>query len=82
LDLLVVVFIVGLKKAFGCLALCNARRKVEREFDVELHGMDDDHELMARRNARREALGILQIDHSVSRVREAVHEESVNRSHE
>jgi hypothetical protein len=34
-------------KAFDCLALRNARCKFEREFDVELHGMDDDRELMA-----------------------------------
>jgi hypothetical protein len=36
-----------IKKAFDSLAL--ARRKVERELDVELHGTDDDRELMARR---------------------------------
>jgi hypothetical protein len=45
-----------IKKAFDCLMLCNARHKVERELDVELYGMDDDRELMARRNARHEAL--------------------------
>jgi hypothetical protein len=32
-------------------ALC----KFECEFDVELHGTDDDRELMARRNARCES---------------------------
>jgi hypothetical protein len=68
-----------IKQAFDCLTLCNARRKVERELDVELHGTDDDRKLMARRNARREALGIAKIDHLVSRVREAVHEASGNR---
>jgi hypothetical protein len=71
-----------IKKAFDCLALCNARRKVERELDIEFHGTDDDRELMARRNARCEASGIAQINHSVSRVREAVHEALVNRFHE
>jgi hypothetical protein len=42
-----------IKKAFDCLALGNASRKFEREFDVELHGTDDDRDLMARRNAWR-----------------------------
>jgi hypothetical protein len=47
-----------IKKAFDCLALCNARRKVEYELDVELHGTYDDRDLMARCNARREASGV------------------------
>jgi hypothetical protein len=71
-----------INKAFDCLALCNARRNVEHELDVELHGTDDDRELMARRNARHEASGIAQIDHPVSRVHEAFPEASVNRFHE
>jgi hypothetical protein len=71
-----------IKKAFDCLTLCNARHKVERGLDVELHGTDDDRELMARRNARHEASGIAQIDHPVSRVHEAFPEASVNRFHE
>jgi hypothetical protein len=71
-----------INKAFDCLALCNARHKVECELDVELHGTDDDRELMARRNERREALGMAEIDRSMSRVHEAAHEPSVNRSHE
>jgi hypothetical protein len=71
-----------IKKVFDCLALSNARRKVERELDVKLHGTDDDHEFMARRNARRETSGMEKIDRSVLRVREAVHEASVNRSYE
>jgi len=71
-----------IKKAFHCLALGDASRKFEREFDVELHGTDDDRELIARYIARREALGMAEIDHSVSRVRAAVHEASVNRSRE
>jgi hypothetical protein len=36
-------------KAFDCLVLRNARRKFEREFDVELYGTDDDRELMSQR---------------------------------
>ena len=71
-----------IKKAFYCLALGNASGKLEREFDVELYGTDDDRELMARRNARREASGIVEIDRSVSRVREAFRVASVNRSRE
>jgi hypothetical protein len=47
-----------IKKAFDCLTLYDARRKFECELDIELHGTDDDRELMARHNARREASGI------------------------
>jgi hypothetical protein len=68
-------------KVFDCLALRNARRKFACEFDVELHGTDDDRELMARRNARGEASGMAEIDLLVSRVCKAVHKASVNRSH-
>jgi hypothetical protein len=71
-----------IKKAFDFLTLCNSRCKFEHEFDVELHGTDDDRDLMARQNARREASGMTEIDRSMSRVREAVHEASVNRSRE
>ena len=71
-----------IKKAFNLLALGNASRKFEREFDVELHSTDDNHELMARYTARREASGMAEIDCLVSRVRAAVHEASVNRSRE
>ncbi|PUZ69747.1 hypothetical protein GQ55_2G135900 [Panicum hallii var. hallii] len=69
-----------IKKACHCLALGNATRKFEREFDVELHGTDDDRELMARCKLRRETSGMAEIDRSVSRVGAAVHEASVNRS--
>jgi hypothetical protein len=71
-----------IKKAFHCLALCSARHKFESEFDVKLHGTDDDRKLMARRNARHEAMGMIEIDRSVSRVCAAVHEASFNKSHE
>jgi hypothetical protein len=62
--------------------LSNARRKVESELYVELHGTDDDREFMSRRNARCEASVMAKIDRSVSRVREAFHEASVDRSRE
>jgi hypothetical protein len=71
-----------IKKAFHCLALGNASRKFEREFDVELHGTDDDRELMARSKLRPEASGMVEIDRSVSRFGAAVREASVNRSRE
>ena len=57
-------------------------RKFQREFNVELHGTDDDRELMARYNARREASGIAEFDRNVERLHEAVHEALVHRSHE
>jgi hypothetical protein len=71
-----------IKKPFHCLTLGNASRKFEREFDVELHGTDDDRGLMARCKLRREASGMAEIDHSVSRVGAVVHGASVNRSRE
>ena len=43
------------KRAFECFELDRENRKFQREFNVELHGTDDDRELMARYNARREA---------------------------
>ena len=61
-----------IKKAFHCFDLGKAERKLQREFNVELHG-DDDRELMARYNARREESGLAEYDRSVSRLREAVH---------
>ena len=36
----------------------NETYKFYREFNVELHGTDDDRELMARYNARREESGL------------------------
>ena len=44
--------------------------------------MDDDRELMARYNIRREASGLTEFDNNVSRLREAVHEALVKRSHD
>ena len=43
---------------------------------------DDDHELMARYNVRHEESGLAEYDRSVSRLREAVHEALVKRSHD
>jgi len=71
-----------IKKAFHCFKLGKADRKFQREFNVELHGTDDDRELMARYNIRREASGLTEFDNNVSRLREAVHEVLVKRSHE
>jgi hypothetical protein len=49
---------------------------------VELHGTDDDRELMVQCKLRREASGMAEIDYSVLRVSTAVHEASANRSGE
>ena len=70
------------KRAFQCFELGRENRKFQREFNVELHGTDDDRELMARYNARREASGLAEFDRNVERLCEAVHEASVNRSRE
>ena len=40
-----------IKKAFHIFSLGKESRKFHREFKVELHGTDDDRELMARYNA-------------------------------
>ena len=71
-----------IKKAFQCFEFQKANRKFESEFPVELYGTEDDHELIARYNSRREASGLAEVDRNVSRFREAVHEALVHRSHE
>ena len=71
-----------IKKAFHIFSLGKESRKFYREFNIELHGTDDDRELMARYNTRREESGLAEYDRSVSRLREAVHEASVKRSHD
>ena len=71
-----------IKKDFHIFSLGKESRKFYREFNVELHGTDDDRELMARYNARREESGLEEYDRSVSRLREAVHKASVKRSHD
>jgi hypothetical protein len=67
---------------FYYFTISKADRKFQREFNVELHGTDDDHELMARYNARREELGLAEFDLNVSRFWEAVKETLVDRSRE
>ena len=67
-----------IKKAFHIFSLDKESRKFYREFSVELHGTDDDCELMARYNARREESGLAEYDRSVSRLHEAL----VQRSHD
>ena len=63
-----------IKKVFHIFSLGKESRNFCREFNVELHGTDNDRELMARYNARREESGLAEYDRSVSRLREAVHE--------
>jgi hypothetical protein len=70
------------KRAFQCFELGRENRKFQREFNVELHGTDDDREFLARYNARHEVSGLAEFDRNVERLREAVHEASVNRSRE
>lgn len=67
-----------IKKAYEKLSLCV--RNVES--DVEMYGTPEDRALMARYNARREESGLAEIDHSVARVRAAVHEATIKRSQE
>ena len=71
-----------IKKAFHIFSLGKESHKFYREFNVELHGTDDDRELMTRYNARHEESGLAEYVRSVSRLREAVHETLVQRSHE
>ena len=47
-----------IKKAFHIFSLVKESHKFYREFNVELHGTDDDRELMARYNTRREESGL------------------------
>ena len=71
-----------IKKAFHKFSFGKESHKFHHEFNIELHGTDDDRELMARYNARREESGLAEYDHSMSRLREAVHEALVQRSHD
>ena len=71
-----------IKKAFHIFSIGKESRKFHHEFNVKLYGTDDDSELMARYNARREESGLAEYDRSVSRLREAVHEALVQRSHD
>ena len=76
------IFYIYLISVLKLYLFLNETYKFYREFNVELHGTDDDRELMARYNARREESGLAEYDRSVSRLREAVHEASVKRSHD
>ena len=71
-----------IKKVFYYFTISKADHKFQREFNVELHGTDDDRELMARYNARREESGLAEFDRNVSRLREAVKKTLVDRSPE
>ena len=67
---------------FYFFTISKADRKFQHEFNVELHGTDDDRELMARYNARREESGLAKFVHNVSRLREVVKKTLVDRSPE
>ena len=71
-----------IKKAFYIFSIGKESCKFCREFNVELHGTDDDRELMALYNARREESELVEYDRSVLRLREAVREALVQRSHD
>jgi hypothetical protein len=71
-----------INKFFHIFSLGKESRKFQREFNVEMHGTDDDRELMALYNARQEASGMAEYVRSVSRLREAVHEALIKRSHD
>ena len=57
-----------IKKAFYIFSIDKESRKFCREFNVELHGTNDDRELMALYNARCEESGRAEYDRSVSRL--------------
>ena len=71
-----------IKKAFHIFSLGKEYHTFHHEFNVELHGTDDDRDVMAQYNARREALGMAEYDRSVSRLCKAVHKALVKRSHD
>jgi len=71
-----------IKKAYHCFDLGKADRKFQREFNVKLHGTDDDRELMAHYNARYEASGLAEFDRNMERLHEVVHDALVNRFRE
>ena len=69
-----------IKKVVHIFALSKLDRKFQCEFDVVLHGTDDDRELMARYNARREESRLAEFDHNVRRLRQVVKEMLVDMS--
>ena len=70
------------KRAFHCFELGRENCKFQHEFNVELHGTDDDRELMAHYNARYEASGLAEFDRNMERLHEVVHDALVNRFRE
>ena len=72
----------SIKKAFYIFTISKGDHKFQREFNVELHSTDDDRELMARYNARREESGLAEFDRNILRLREAVKKTLVDRSPE
>ena len=70
-----------IKRAFHYFTLAKGSHKFHHEFNIKLHATDDDRKLMARYNARREVLGMVEYDSSVSRLREVVYKALVKRSH-
>ena len=70
-----------IKKVFYYFTISKADRKFQHEFNVELHGTNDDRELMARYNIRCEASGMVEYDRS-TRLRETVQEALVNKAPE
>ena len=71
-----------IKKVVHIFTLSKLDRKFQCEFDVVLHGTDDDRELMARYNARHEPSGLAEFYRNVSRLRKAIRKALVNRSRE
>ena len=55
-------FYIYLISVLKLVLFLNETYKFYREFNVELHGTDDDHELMAGYNARREESGLAEYD--------------------
>ena len=53
-----------IKKDFHIFSIGKESRKFHREFNIELHGTDDDRELMAQYNARCEESGLAEYDRS------------------
>ena len=68
-----------IEKALYYFTIPKADHKFQHEFNVELHGIDDDRELMARYNAIREESGLAKFVHNMSRLREAVKKTLVDR---
>ena len=57
-----------IKKVFYNFTISKADRKFQHEFNVEMYGTDNDRELMAQCNARREESELAEFDRNVSRL--------------